>query len=84
LPKLFHAHSLAQKNDQFLTVYNPKLAYELKNINIEPLETQSEIGCRIKGKSQTHSFLFSKTQHQLTIKFDNINLKNIELAVPTP
>ena len=75
---------LAQKNDRFLTVYNPKLSYELKNIHIEALETQSEIGCRIKGKSQTHSFLFSKRKHQLTIKFDNMNLKNIELTIPSP
>jgi hypothetical protein len=46
-------------------------------LNPENQKTENEQKERIKGKSQTHSFLFSKTQHQLTIKFDNINLKNI-------
>ena len=73
----------AQKNDQFLTVYNPRLIDETKNITIEPLETLTQIGCRINGNAEIHSFLFSKTKHALTIELDNgITTKNIQLSIP--
>jgi hypothetical protein len=73
----------SQKKDHFLTVYNPKLTGETKDIFIEALESKNQIGCRINGKAKTHSFLFSTTKHALTIELDDgIKLKKIEISIP--
>ena len=73
----------AQKRDQFLTVYNPKLINETKDFLIQPLETQMQIGCRIKGNKGTHDFLFSTANHDLTIQPNNeAEQKTITLSIP--
>ncbi len=73
---------LAQKTDQFLTVYNPKLLGSNKEIIITPIENKTQIGCRINGISKIHSFLFSKATHNLTIEWNNgTKQKTIELSL---
>ena len=73
----------AQKQDHFLTVYNPKLATETKETHIESLETQNQIGCRITGNIQRHDFLFSTANHDLIIELnDGIEQKTIKLSIP--
>jgi len=73
---------LAQKTDQFLTVYNPKLLGSNKEIIITPIENRTQIGCKIIGISKIHRFLFSKVTHNLIIKWNNgTKQKTIELSL---
>jgi hypothetical protein len=71
---------LAQQTDYFLTVYNPKLPGEDSNINIEAIESDTDIGSKISGPAQSYRILFSKQQSTLTIKFEKSSGRyNIEL-----
>ena len=60
-----------QKNDNFLTIYNPTILGENKEINIEALETKTHIGCKTRGYHENYNLLFSKIDHSLMIKFNN-------------
>ncbi|NOQ15588.1 MAG: DUF4962 domain-containing protein [Methyloprofundus sp.] len=71
---------LAQQTDYFLTVYNPKLPGEDSNINIEAIESDTEIGSKINGASLSYRIFFSKQQENLRIKFEGSSGRfNIEL-----
>lgn len=73
----------ARKNDLFLTVYNPYVFGQKKEIVIEPLESDSTIGCKITGESGTNSFIFSKTLHTLSIDQNN-DLPPREITISAP
>ncbi|BCG64423.1 MAG: hypothetical protein methR_P2198 [Methyloprofundus sp.] len=71
---------LAQQTDYFLTVYNPKLSGENSSINIEAIESATDIGSKISGAVQNYSIFFSKQQATLKIKFaSSLGRYNIEL-----
>ncbi len=70
-----------QKQNQFLTVYDPKLSTQEKEMDVLPISDNEGVGAELKQKDRSHLFMFSKQSKQLTIHIHSEENKEQEIVI---